>query len=205
MADAKTDKASPVQGDLLTKFLTDLEQLPKAIVDGMIKQAANEDHKTIIRQLGVTLNNQFPELASFIRDQSTRLSPQQRLESEQVLRISSAATLAPSVAIFSQDMGGPAATDAKIGIADIVTEIKKLIRILLGAFGISLPSWLDGIFLLIDELIHDLLSVGALTTLFSEGQTINLRDILSNNEQNHLKELTQLARLQREHALKPGD
>jgi hypothetical protein len=50
MADAKGDKTGPAPLDLLSKFLGDLEQLPRILMDGMLNQAGNEDEKVVSRQ-----------------------------------------------------------------------------------------------------------------------------------------------------------
>jgi hypothetical protein len=190
MADAKGDKTGPAPTDLLSKFLGDLEQLPRIMIDGMLNQAGNEDEKVVIRALGGTLQNQFSELVGFIREQGgDRLSVQQRQESEQVLRLSAAGSLIASGSGLATSLGPQV---AKIGLAGIVKEIKKIIPKLLEAFGIKIPKWLDVLLTVIDELLNLFLSTGS----------PSLAGTLSRMEQDYLAELTHLSRLQRENELR---
>lgn len=189
MANAKEDKPDTAPTDLLSKFLGDLAQFPKIMVDGMLNQAENEDEKVVIQSLGGTLTSQFSELAGFIRERGGRLSVQQRQESEQVLRLSSAESLIASGSSLAINL---APQVAKIGLVGIVMEIKKIIKMLLEAFGIKIPKWLEVLLLLIDEIVK---------LLFSTGSP-SLASTLSRMEQDYLAELTQLARLQRENELR---
>lgn len=63
---------------------------------------------------------------------------------------------------------------------------------LLEAFGIKIPKWLEVLFLLIDEIVK---------LFFSTGSP-SLASILSRMEQDYLAELTQVSRLQRENDLR---
>jgi hypothetical protein len=195
MAEKKSDKtdaapASPAAPtDLLAKFLSDLAQLPKPMLEGMLNQAENEDEKVVLRNLGETLTSQFSELAGFLREGSGRLSAQQRQESEQVLRLSSAGFMFLNINSMA---GNLAPQVAKMGVVGIIGEIKKIIRMLLEAFGITLPKWLETLFLLIDQLVN---------LFFSTGSPA-LATTLSRMEQDYLAELTQLSRLQRENELR---
>jgi len=189
MADVKTDKADTAPTDLLSKFLGDLAQLPKIMVDGMLKQADSEDEKEVIRALGGTLNSQFSELTVYIRERAGKLSVQQKQESEQVLRLSSAGSLIANGSSLAANLTSQV---AKIGLVGIVMEIKKIIRMLLEAFGIKIPKWLEVLFLLIDEIVK---------LFFSTGSP-SLASILSRMEQDYLAELTQVSRLQRENDLR---
>lgn len=189
MADAKEDKAGAIPTDLLSQFLQGLDQLPRVMVDGMLNQAENEDEKIVIRTLGEALQSQFQGLAGFIGERAGRLSPQQRQESEQVLRLASAG---PLIASGSSLAGNLAPQVAKIGLAGIIREIKKIIRMLLDAFGIKLPKWFDVLLTLIDELVN---------LFFSTGSP-SLAGTLSSMERDHLDELTATVRLQRENELR---
>lgn len=185
MPNVKGDQAGPaVPVDLLSTFLEQFGQLGKAIVQGMLKQAENEDEREVIRSLGGTLENQFIELSSYMRDRARRLSSQQRQEVEQFLRISSAVTLVAGGSGLAKNLASPV---VRIGLSNIINEIKKIIQHL-GIFGITLPSWVIPLLLLIDEIIHDLFGIGS----------PRLANTLSRMEQNYLAELTHLSRLQRE-------
>lgn len=188
MADTKGDKTESATTDLLSPFLRDLEKLPGIMVEGMLNQAENEDEKVVLRALGGTLQSQFSELVGFIRERGGRLSAQQKQESDQVLRLSSAGSLIASGSGLSANLGTQV---AKIGLAGIIKEIKKIVPMLLEAFGIKIPKWLDALLTVIDELVNLFLSTG------SPG----LAGILSRMEQDYLKELGDLARLQRERRL----
>jgi hypothetical protein len=189
MADVKSDTSSPIAEDLLTHFLAALAELPKPIIAALLKLAETDDHKAIIASHGRTVADHFSQLASFLRAQSANISPQRRLDAEQVLRLSSASNLTASVT----DLSGFLYLDlAKIGTSDIVHEIKKIVDALVSALGFALPSWFESILLVIDELFNN----GLLG-----GQSVNLRDTLSRSEQNFLIERTLAMKHQREQAL----
>jgi len=158
MSDAKGERTEGAALDLLSKFLGEFEQLPKLMLEGMLQQAETEDEKEVLRALGGTLATQFSEVTGYIRERSGRLSAQQQQETEQVLRLTAAGSLVASGSRLAINL---APQVAKIGLVGIVMEIKKIIRMLLEAFGIKLPKWLEFLFLVIDQLMNLFTSTGS--------------------------------------------
>lgn len=180
----KTGNQTATEDDLLSRFLRDLEKLPRTITEGMLRQTENEDERMAIRSFATPMENQLSELAGFIRDRGRRVSAQQVQEANQVLRLSAAVTLVESGSGLAANLASPI---TKIALAGIVQMVKKIIKDLLPALGISLPGWLNVLLDLIDEVLNRLLSVGS----------PQLASILSKMERDYLAELTQLSRLQR--------
>ena len=189
MANTKEDRAENIPSDFLSPFLDGLGQLPRLMVDGMLNQAETEDEKQVIRTLGVAIGNQFTELIGYIRERSDTLSAQQREESQRVLRVASANSMIGSGSGLAANLGSQV---AKIGLSGIIREIKKIVQMLLDAFGIKIPKWLNALFLVIDELVDLFLSTGSPA----------LAGILSKMEQDHLAERALSVRLQREYELR---
>lgn len=190
MPDAKVERSEGAALDLLSKFLRELEQLPKLMLEGMLQQAETEDEKEVLQAIGGTLASQFSEVTGYIRERSGRLSVQQQRETEEVLRLTMAG---PLVASGSRLAANLAPQVAKIGLVGIVKEIKKIIQMLLEAFGIKLPKWFNFLSLVIDQLLNLFISTGS----------PSLAGTLSRMEQDYLAELTHLARLRRENELRP--
>jgi hypothetical protein len=172
------------QDDFLSRFLGDLEKLPRTIAEGMLRQTEDEDERMVIRSFATPLENQLSELAGFIRDRGRRVSAQQVQEASRVLRLSSAVTLVESGFGLAANLASPI---ARIALVEIVQLVKKVIKQLLPALGMSPPGWLNTLLDLIDEVLNHLLSVGS----------PQLASILSRMERDYLAELTQLSRLQR--------
>ncbi|QTD38726.1 hypothetical protein JL193_05515 [Polaribacter batillariae] len=169
---------------LLSEFLTNMEKIPNQITDSLIKFSDDEDEKNVINTYSSALNNQFKELSNYIEEQRQKTTKQAQLDTEQYLKIAS-----PNLMINNMKLSLPSIGSivGKLGIDGIVKEIKKIVKEILNIFGIKLPKWIDGLLLLIDEIIG---------ILFGGGSP-KLRVAFSQIEQAYLGELTQLARLQK--------
>jgi hypothetical protein len=103
---------------------------------------------------------------------------------EQILKVSSGVTLVKDAKLLSQNVGS---TISRIGISDIIHQIKKIIRIILvdilGLDPGAVDFWLE----VLDELINILLSIGS----------FRLANTLSKMHQNYLAELTQFEKLKK--------
>jgi len=184
MAEKHAEEAGQGTTSPLEQFLGGVEKLPALVVEGMIRQTENEDEQAVIKNLGVVLQNQLRELCAYLRERSRALTPQQQQEVTQVLRLSAAVSLATSGAALARNMS----TVARLGLSQIVHEIKKVIYAIFDILGWHMPKWLHKIILLIDEILHDIFGVG----------DTHLATSLSRMEQDYLAELTQLAKLERE-------
>ena len=169
---------------LLSDFLKKLEGLPVEITDNLLKNSSDKDEKNVIDTFAPVFKTQFRELAIFIGQQSLKASSQASEDVEQFLKIASPVQMMDKMKISMPSIGSIV---GKLGIDGIIKEIKKIIKELLGLFGITLPKWIDGILTLIDEILN---------ILFGGGST-KLRIAFSQLEQHHLAEQTQLAKLKK--------
>lgn len=169
---------------ILTLFLKKIENLPIEITDNLLKYSNDEDEKNIINTYAPTLKNQFKELSFFINEQSLKASSQGNADVEQFLKIASPNQMMSNLKIALPSIGSVV---GKLGIDGIVKEIKKIIKEILGLFGINLPKWIDGLLTLIDEILNMLFG----------GGSAKMRIAMSQIEQNYLAELTQLAKLKK--------
>lgn len=169
---------------LLREFLQSIEEVPKQIVEAILKVSENEDEKNVINAFAPALINQFRELSAVATERAGIVSRQKLNETEEFLRISSGNMLADNLKIALPSIGS---VIGKMGIAGIVMEIKKIIEKIFVILGIKLSGKVWDIINLIDEIIHDLFG----------GESIKLRNALSQMKQNYLAELTQLAKLEK--------
>lgn len=169
---------------LLGDFLKKLETLPADITDNLLKVSSDEDEKNIINTFAPVFKTQFKELSVFIGEQSLKASRQASADVEQFLKIASPVQMMGNMRIALPSIGSIV---GKLGIDGIIKEIKKIIKELLGLFGITLPKWIDGLLTLIDEILN---------IIFGGGST-KFRIALSQLEQHHLAEQTQLAKLKK--------
>lgn len=169
---------------LLSDFLKKLENLPADITDNLVKVSSDEDEKNIINTFAPVFKTQFKELSFFIGEQSQKASKQASADVEQFLKIASPVQMMSNLRIALPSIGSIV---GKLGIDGIIKEVKKIIKELLGLFGITLPKWIDGLLTLIDEILN---------IIFGGGST-KFRIALSQLEQHHLAEQTQLAKLKR--------
>lgn len=169
--------------NLLTEFLNRFEQLPADITTALINVSSNADEKNILTSLSPVLNNQFKEISLKVAELSTKADKQSLEEVDEVLKVSSALPLLNSAKLALPSIGS---LIGKLGIDEIVKAIKKIIRKIFEILKKELPAWLDAVFLVIDEIINMLFG--------SDSQ--KARTLFSETEQNFLKELTQLAKLE---------
>lgn len=164
---------------LLIEFTKELEIIPQLLVDALIKNANDEDEKNIINSLKPTLKNQFLELSNYIKSFNDKLPLQGTSDVEQLLKSSAAIDVTKSLKLALPSIGS---LFGKLGIQEIIFAIKKIIRAI---FGEKLPKWLDTILNIIDEIINMLFG----------GDSAKAKNMLSMGEQNFLKEITLVAKL----------
>lgn len=167
---------------LFVEFFDEFENFIKSFVGAADKSAEDEDERGVIQSLGPTLVSQIGELKTYVIGRSERASSAQRTEAEIALRMSSGVQLARNAKGL---LGNIRSFIGSLGIGKILEELKKIVRLLVEAFGWSIPKWLDTLFTLIDEIAEAIL--GAKST--------KLATALSRQAQNYLGELTQLERL----------
>lgn len=175
-----TDK----EPSLLREFLRSIEEVPKQIVEAVLKVSENEDEKNVINAFAPAFVNQFRELSVAATERAGIVSRQKLNEAEDFLRISSGNILADNLKIALPSIGSVV---GKLGIAGLVQEIKKVIKKLFEILHFRLPEQFWAIANLIDEILHNLLGLGS----------IKMRNALSDLERNFLTEVTQLAKLEK--------
>jgi hypothetical protein len=164
---------------LLIAFTKELENIPQLIVEALIKNANDEDEKNIIKSLTSTLKNQFLELSNSIKTYNDKLPLQASSDVEQLLKSSAAIDVTQSLKLALPSIGS---LIGKLGIQEIVFAIKKIVRAI---FGDRIPRWLDTVLNVIDEILNMLFG----------GDSAKVKNILSMAEQNFLKEITLVAKL----------
>ena len=174
---------------IIGEFLQKIEKLPIEIIDGLLKAAKDEDVKLSIETFAPAFKAQFKELATFINDSYAVASKQRIVETERFLKISSGILLLDNAKAV---VANPTSIITRMSIADLVIEIKKIIRKILELIFGSLPGWVDDIINIVDEILHILIGLGIIG-----GEGLQLRNALSRKEQNFLAELTQLSMLHR--------
>ena len=182
------DGGSPGTNPFL-QFLTAFDSVPKQIVDAMIRQAPDEEHKTQINTFGDALRVQVQGLTSFMRESASRLSPQVQEEVSRFVTISGGNTLISGIGGLTKTLGS---TLSKIGIAAIFEELKKIINAIFNIFEIHMPKWLLPLEALINEILHDLISMGL----------PGLSSVLSRMHQDFLSEQILIERFNRETAMR---
>ena len=168
---------------LLKTFLGEFETFIGDMLKHALKAAEDEDEKAVISAFHPTLVSQVKELNAYALSSEKRASRQQKAEVAQLMKISSGVSLAKN---GNGLLGSIGSAIGKLGISRIVKEIKKIIREIFKLLGIRFPRWLDGIFLLIDEIVDAILGAGS----------AKIASVLSRQEQNYLAELAQLEKLQ---------
>jgi hypothetical protein len=192
MAKDRTGKRSepPSQNPLaeLNKFLTGFVELTSQIPNGILAQSTDPDDKALVAAYAAPLNEQVGRLTDYIRQKAGSTSKQGLEEIGAVLRMMAANTLVENGMRVAQNL---TTQTAKIALSDIINLIKKIIRVIIAIFNITVPNWFWPLIELIDEIINFLISLGL----------IRLASTLSRRHQDYMSELTHLMRLQREAAL----
>lgn len=156
---------------LLQEFLDHFVQIPADLTAALLKIAIDDDEKNIINAFAPILNNQFQELALHIRESAARSTLQQQQETETFLKVSSAVTVAKNLKLALPGIGS---IIGNFGITQIIFTIKKIIRKLFP----KKPKWLETVLDIIDEIMNNGLA----------GNSMKMKNMLSQAEQNFLKE-----------------
>lgn len=167
---------------LLSDFLKELENLPAQLTDALAKNSNDEDEKNIISSLAPTLKNQFQEIANSLNELNQKATRQGLANAEQLLKSSSALNVTKSLKLALPSIGS---LFGKLGLQEIIFAIKKIIRGIFAALGKELPKWLDVVLNIIDEIINMLFG----------GDSPKTKSILSLAEQNFLREITLVEKL----------
>lgn len=163
---------------LLHEFLKELETIPTQLTDALLNNATDEDEKNIINSVAPALKVQFQEISNSINESSKKFTRQDISNTEQFLKTSAALSITKSFKMALPSIGS---LFGKLGLQEIIFAIKKIIRALFK----KMPDWLNTLLDIIDEIINMLFGKDSAKT----------KNILSMAEQNFLKEITLVARL----------
>ena len=201
----RTTKASPPKDDsgALSSFLASVDRFTETISAQVAAVAPEGAKRLTIQATGESLVAQTRKLTDFVRESAARITPGQRRELDQGLRVQDAVAIVNRALILSEQVistGSDAEPSApgEPGFLGFLQEIfhllKKILRWILELiFGAPLPPFWDKLLELLDELFKLLLIL--LGWLFGR-RVSEVADELSRAEVNFLHELTALARLQ---------
>lgn len=178
----------------LNTFLDGITRYIEAFT-GSVRNSLPEggDVHDIADTLSTTLKEQFVQLNGFLKTEFSRQSPRGRNEIDRVLRMTAGNNLVERAASAAS---GVITQEKALGLSDIVKEIKKIVRMLLGIFFPNgMPKWFDMLSTLIDELFDLIVRL-----LFPK-----LADTLSRREVNYLRELRATAQLARANELRDDE
>ncbi|MES2650451.1 MAG: hypothetical protein V4663_01860 [Bacteroidota bacterium] len=164
---------------LLNEFTKELENVSDLLIVALNNNSNDEDEKNIINSIAPTLKTQFLELSNSIQSFNKRLTKQGSADVEQLLKSSAALDITKSFKMALPSIGS---LFGKLGLQEIILAIKKII---IAIFGDKLPPWLHNVLNIIDEIINTLIG----------GDSPKTKNILSMAEQNFLKEITLVAKL----------
>jgi len=172
----------PEKTSIIDDFFDEFEGFVKSFVQSAQKSAEDEDERALINTLGPTSVSQVGELKSFVLERAHRASSAQRKEAEVALKMSSGVQLAKNAKGL---LGNIRSFIGSLGIGKIFEELKKIVRLIIEAFGWAIPAWLETLFVLIDEILEAILGA----------KSQKLANALSRQAQNYLGEITHLERL----------
>ncbi len=170
---------------MIELFADSLKQLPDEIIDGLLKATEDEDGKIAINSYAVVLKKQFTTISALLLENAGSMSKEKSRNAEELLKVTCGIELTQQVKVFSSNLGS---NTSKISLAGLVQMIKKIIKWLVEFIFKKLPSWLNKLIDLIDEILNEVFGIGS----------PKLANVLSQKEQNYLSELTHLAILNRE-------
>ncbi len=179
MSNSKTSKT------LISQFADNLIQIPNDILNGALNAMDDEDGKMVIKAYSKSFKNQFQSIAHLIKEQEKKISKETVRSAEELLTVTSGVELTQEVKALTANLGS---SIAKIGLVGIIQMIKKIIKWLIKHIFPNLPSWINELIDLIDEILNEFFGIGS----------PKLASVLSQKEQNYLSELTKLAILNRE-------
>jgi len=183
-------------GDALSSFLASVDKFVETISAQALAAAGAGEQGLTIRSTGESLVAQTRKLTDYVREAATAISPAQRRELDQFLRVQDGdalveRALTASAQVLSGD-AGPVTFGFFSWLDEIIFTLKKIVGEIVSLFG-PLPAWLEIIFLIIDELFNLLKTLlgGVLGLRMSE-----VADEGSRAEVNFLRERAALAALQ---------
>lgn len=168
---------------LLSEFLSGFEQIPADITTALSDISSDADEKNIISAIAPSLISQFRGLSVSINEFAAKADKQSHEEVTQLLKVSSGVPLLNSLKLSLPSIGSLV---GKLGIAEIVRGIKKIIRKIFELLNKKMPVWLDAVLLIIDEIIDMIFGKDSQKAM----------NMFAGAELNFLKQITQLTHLE---------
>jgi hypothetical protein len=190
---ARPDKSN---GDPLSSFLASVDRFTETISAQILAVVGEGEDRLVIESTGESMVAQTRKLTNHIREVAPGITPIQRRDLDQFLRIQDGEALVDRALRVSEQTlsgGGGAVTMGFLSwIDEIMFTLKKIIHMIFDLFG-GMPKWLDTILLIIDELLKLLKSLlgGQVGLKMSE-----VAEQGSQDEVHFLQEITALAELQ---------
>ncbi len=175
-------------------FVSAVRECINSALGDVLKAAGKDDDAPAIESTAGVIKDQFTKALDEISNLYGMANSAARADAEDFLRVQSGAALTSSIALTTRKI-----TQAKIGggflswLAKNLTEIKKLIGMLLDLLWPKAKRWWDKISLFLDQLINLLLSLlGGVLGM----NRMALAAEMSQGEVNHLNEMAALKRLE---------
>ena len=151
---ARPDKDN---SDPLSSFLASVDRFTETISAQIVAVAGEGEERLIIQSTGESFVAQTRRLTNYIRVVAPGISPIQRRELEQFLRVQDGDALVDrALRISAQKLsaGGGAVTMGFLSwLNEIMATLKKILQEIFDLFG-GMPAWLWTIFIIIDELLN---------------------------------------------------
>jgi len=196
---AGREPGRPPERDPLESFLGAVENYVGQIVAEAAKAAPDGLQRVMIGSTGESLTAQTGKLTAFIRQTAERLSNAQRLELNRFLQVQDGEAQVERVVTVAKQflaLGFNGSTFLH-WLSKHLEEIKKIIRAILDLLAellhFHIPSWIEKLLLILDELFNLLMS------LLGEVYGLDFQTVareLSEQEVSFLRELAALESLQ---------
>jgi hypothetical protein len=184
--------------DALSSFLASVDRFTETISAQAAAVAPAGEQRIVIQSTGESFVAQTRKLTDYVREAAAEITPGQRQELDQFLRVQDGDALVNRAVQVSAKMlspgGGPVTMSFLSWLDEIMNTLKKILSAIVDLiFGGNMPDWINTILVIIDELLN------LLKTLL--GGVFGLRmsqvaDELSREEVNFLHEMSALAQLQ---------
>jgi len=194
MANTQERKGPPNRhGSSVSSFLASADHFVEKISAQAAAAAPEGNQRLVLQATGETLAAQTKKLTDYVRKVSTNLTPVQQRELDQFMAIQDGeAMVTRAVETFGKVLASTEGPTMGIfsWLQENIMTIKKIIEAILTLIFGSLPSWVQALINIIDEIINLILSL--LGEVFGL-RSIQVADELSRREVNFLKEMTALA------------
>jgi hypothetical protein len=192
----RNPRSEQSERDGLSCFLDSVDRFVQTISGQILEAVGPGEDRLVIESTGESFVAQTKKLTTYVRETAPGISPMQRRDLDQFLRVQDGEALVDRALKISEQTlsgGGSAVSKGFLSwINEIMHALKKIIRMIFDLFG-GMPKWLDTLFLIIDEFLN------LLKSLFGERMGLNASEIAdqaSREEVNFIREMTALAELQ---------